>query len=242
MITRALEDWEIEKVFAAVKGWHARRNETLLIVGIALGLRANELIHLTVGDVTTDGVTVKRHIEIRGETAKFGKARSIRIGEGVRRTIADFLRFKKQIGQTLISDRPLFVSQKGRFLTREGLFLLVKKIFREVDINQSPHSLRKTGGTIYYIESNYDLIATQHFLGHADPSTTRRYIGLTSEQLAEYAERASSHLLGAIYWGREAKLNTSYKMEGIRDMVFENQRCGGFEIEDVHHADTFRLR
>ena len=222
--TRALEDWEIGKIFAAVSGTHAVRNRTLLIVGLGLALRAHELIHLTVGDVSTDGGTVKHHITIRGETAKGGKARTIRVGEGVRGAIADFLKWKQEKGQSLDSQSPLFVSQKGRFLTREALFLLIKKLFQGEGVDQSPHSLRKTGGTIYYIESHFDLIATQRFLGHADPSTTRRYIGLTSEQLAEYAERVSDHLFAAIDGSGTAKFNTLYRMLN-------------FKLKDVSDAD-----
>jgi len=104
------------------------------------------------------------------------------------------------------------VSQKGGHLTRVALFQIVRKIFDAAGIDQSPHCLRKTGGTIYYIESDYDLIATQKFLGHADPSTTRRYIGLTTEQIVEYAEKLSDHLFSAIRTGSYLEFNSIFFM------------------------------
>jgi len=89
------------------------------------------------------------------------------------------------------------------------------------------HSLRKTGATIYYIESDYDLIATQQFLGHADPSTTRRYIGLTTEQLIDYSERLANHLFSAIQSGKTEKSNRNnmldFNLTDISDekLIFE---------------------
>jgi hypothetical protein len=124
----------------------------------------------------------------------------------------DFTEWKILNGESVTKGAPLFVSQKGGHLTRIALFQIVKEIFYKAGINQSPHCLRKTGATLYYIESDYDLIATQQFLGHADPSTTRRYIGLTSEQIAEYSERMSDHLFSAIRAGKVEKFNRTNNM------------------------------
>ena len=89
MITRDLEDQEIKAIFENVNGVHSKRNETLLITGIGLALRASELVGLKVKDVYDR--QVKSYVTIRPETAKFGKERTIRIGDGIQETIADFL-------------------------------------------------------------------------------------------------------------------------------------------------------
>jgi site-specific recombinase XerD len=221
MTTRALEDMEIKAIFEHISGCNAKRNETLLIVGIGMALRASELVWLNVSDVydgarcdasSTTPSTAKSYVTIRAETAKFNKERTIRIGDDIQDTIIDFISWKKDNGESVVYSSPLFVSQKGGHLTRIALFQIVKDIFYKAGIDQSPHCLRKTGATLYYIESNYDLIATQQFLGHADPSTTRRYIGLTSEQIAEYAERMSDHLFSAIRGGEVEKFNRSDNM------------------------------
>jgi UDP-2,3-diacylglucosamine pyrophosphatase LpxH len=93
--------------------------------------------------------------------------------------------------------------------------------------------LRKTGATIYYVESNYDLIATQLFLGHADPSTTRRYIGLTTNQIVEYAERLSDHLFSVIQGDRVDKFNSDGRLLNFKlkdaetsDLILELQLRG----------------
>ena len=132
----------------------------LLIVGIGMALRASELVGLQVGDVY-ERKKIKSYVEIRGETAKFKKSRTIRIGDDIQDAIADFIDWKGERKESIAKTAPLFVSQKGGYLTRVALFQIVRKIFDAAGIDQSPHALRKTGATIYYIESEYDLIATQ---------------------------------------------------------------------------------
>ncbi len=231
MTTRSLEDREIQAIFGHVDGCNAQRNETMLVVGIGMALRASELVGLQVGDVY-DGAKAKSYVTIRAETAKFGKERTIRIGDDIQNTIADFMAWKVSNNESVDPSAPLFVSQMGGHLCRTSLFEIVKKIFTSAGIDQSPHCLRKTGSTIYYIESDYDLIATQQFLGHADPSTTRRYIGLTSEQIAEYAERMSDHLFSAIQTGKKgAKLDTTVQMSHLTvEGALKFLTAQGFEV------------
>ena len=198
--TRALEAGEIQAMFAKISGRYAARTRAMLIIGIHMALRASELCGLTVSDVF-DGQKVRRYITIRSEIAKGSRERQLRIGDDVNRVIQKFLKWKAERGESIAPDAPLFVSQKGGHLSRKQLFATVKELLGRAEIDQSPHCLRKTGATIYYEQSGYDLIATQVFLGHADPSVTRRYIGITPQQTAEYAKRSSRALVDAVETG-----------------------------------------
>ena len=164
--TRALEDAEIFAMFECIKGRYAVRNRTMLMVGIHMALRATELCELTVGDVY-DGKRVRTYVEIRPETAKFNKGRKVRVSSAVRRAMMEFIKWKGENGEPIDPKSPLFISERGTHLSRKMLFVIVKSSLQHAGINESPHCLRKTGATIYYIESDYDLIATQQFLGHA---------------------------------------------------------------------------
>ena len=139
MTTRALEDQEIKAIFEHISGVHAKRNETLLIVGIGMALRVSELVGLKVSDVY-DGAKVKNYVNIRAETAKFKKERTIRIGGDIQRAIVDFIAWRISNGESISKKAPLFVSQKGGHLTRIALFQIVKKIFSKASIEQSPNS------------------------------------------------------------------------------------------------------
>ena len=181
-----------------------------------MALRASELVGLNVGDVY-DGAGVESHgfaeakpvcsirrhgtakqvksyVTIRGETAKFGKERTIRVWDIVQDRIANFIDWKVEHRESINPNAPLFLSREGGHLTTKALYFLVKKIFSKTSIDQSPHALRKTGSTIFYEESDYDLVATQLFLGHADPSTTKKYIGIPNKKTIETCRRSSNRL------------------------------------------------
>lgn len=200
MTTRALEDAEIKAIFDHISGYNARRNETLLITGIGMALRASELVGLQVGDVYNRR-KVKGYVKIRGETAKFNKEREVKVWDIVIDEIAGFVDWKAERGESLLPEAALFVSREGGHLTRQALFELVKKIFTAAGVEQSCHALRKTGATIFYLASDYDLIATQQFLGHASPDTTRRYIGIPSQKVKKYSATSSDWLRNAIEFG-----------------------------------------
>ena len=67
---------------------------------IGMALRASELVGLQVSDVF-DGEKVKSYVDIRAETAKFKKERTIRIGDDIQRAIADFIAWKVSKGESI---------------------------------------------------------------------------------------------------------------------------------------------
>ena len=216
MTTRALEKEEIFKLFSNVSGKYAPRDRMTLICGISMGLRAQEICQLSVGDVLAFNGDFKTYVAIRPETAKGGRGRVIRVGQKIKDALDQFMGYKKEKAESLQTDAPLFVSQKGGGFSRQQLFRVMQRIFQKAGIDQSPHCLRKTGATLYYLGSGYDLIATQQFLGHTDPSVTRVYIGLTTEELALYSEQLADALFLALE-GREEKCNTFHDMLHFSD-------------------------
>jgi len=229
MTTRALEDSEIKVIFENVEGYNAKRNEVILVCGIGMALRASELVGLNVGDVF-DGEQVKTHVTIRGETAKFNKNRSIRVWDIVADKIAEFIDWKVNNHESIRPKAPLFWSREGGHLTTKALYYLVKNIFEAAGIDQSPHCLRKTGGTIFYEESDYDLIATQLFLGHADPSTTRKYIGVPNKKTIETCQRSSSRLARLIgyseFTSNAQRVNSDLHDIKTAELILELQARG----------------
>jgi len=220
MTTRALEDQEIKAIFENISGCNATRNRAMLIVGIGMALRASELVGLNVGDVYSLS-RVKQYVTIRGETAKFGKQRDIRLWEIVKDELYSFIEWKVENNESIKDNASLFVSREGGHLTRQALFHVVKNIFSKAGINQSCHALRKTGGTIFYLASNGDLISTQMFLGHASPETTRTYIGIPSQKIKEYTLKSSDWFKNAIEKGEfNSSLN---RLNSKRDDVSDSE-------------------
>ena len=92
-------------------------------------------------------------------------------------------------GRALVKDLPethLFVNFRGRRLTRQGLYKIVRRHALTAGLadRMSPHTLRHTFAT-HLLAGGCDLRAVQEMLGHADVTTTQLYTHLSSERLKD---------------------------------------------------------
>jgi integrase/recombinase XerD len=151
------------------------RDRALLELLYACGLRATECLTLATGDVNLNA----------GYVQCLGKARKERIvpvGEEallwVRRYLAEA---RPRLGRGRRDSGRLFVSPRGRGLTRQTLWQIVRRAARAAGIRArvSPHTLRHCFAS-HLLEGGADLRAVQTMLGHADISTTQIYTHLPS--------------------------------------------------------------
>ena len=154
-----------------------KRDAALLEMLYATGLRASELIALTLGDVQTTAGYVK----VRG---KGEKERLVPVGEMAAVQLDDYLLEGRP---KLVKTRPavhLFVNRSAQGLTRQGLWKIVKKYMHQAAIHNpfSPHTLRHSFAT-HLLEGGADLRSLQHMLGHVDISTTQIYTHVVQERL-----------------------------------------------------------
>jgi len=154
-----------------------KRDAALLELLYATGLRASELIALTVGDVqTTTG-----YVKVYG---KGGKERLVPVGEMAAVQLDDYLLEGRPQLLKARSAVHLFVNRSAAGLTRQGLWKIVKKYMRQAAIHKpcSPHTLRHSFAT-HLLEGGADLRSLQHMLGHVDISTTQIYTHVVQQRL-----------------------------------------------------------
>jgi integrase/recombinase XerD len=85
---------------------------------------------------------------------------------------------------TLLRDaqeNALFLNHRGKRLTRQGLWLIIKGHVREagLDANVTPHTLRHSFAT-HMLDDGANLREVQRLLGHANISTTQIYTEMPS--------------------------------------------------------------
>ncbi len=159
------------------------RNYTILEVLYSCGLRVSELCGLRRSDLFfRDG-----YIRIVG---KGRKERIVPLGHVVRRRLQTYLtQVRPQLCSNPTFDEYVFVSRRGRPLTRVMVFYVVKSAARQAGIPKSvsPHTLRHTFAT-HLLEGGADLRIIQALLGHAFLTTTEVYTHVNRQMLRETLE------------------------------------------------------
>ncbi|GAB4273584.1 MAG: site-specific tyrosine recombinase XerD [Coriobacteriia bacterium] len=167
------------------------RDRAVLETLYGCGLRASELVGLDVADVDLrEGL-----VRVFG---KGSKERLVPIGGMAARAVEEYLRRArphlktKRVRSAVSRQDPdaLFVSARGRRLTRKTVHDIVSKYGRRVGLDVHPHTLRHSFAT-HMLEGGADLRALQEMLGHADISTTQVYTHVDRRHILE--EYLSTH-------------------------------------------------
>jgi len=147
------------------------RDRAILELLYAGGLRVSELTNLRVEDLSLD----EGRIRLLG---KGDKERVVPLGEPAIRALAAYLASRRSKSSRKQSGSWLFLSERGRQLSRQWIWHLVKAS----DANASPHKLRHSCAT-HMVEHGADLRSVQILLGHADIATTQVYTHLALSHL-----------------------------------------------------------
>jgi len=180
---------EIDVLLAQPPGDTPRglRDRAMLEVLYASGLRVSELVGLGV-----DAVDRKQ-----GVVRAFGKRRKERLvplGDGALDALDAYLAGARS---SLLGDRRsrhLFVTARGKAMTRQGFWKNLKRYALAAGItkNISPHKLRHSFAT-HLLERGADLRSVQAMLGHADISTTEIYTHVNATRLRRVYDRFHPH-------------------------------------------------
>jgi integrase/recombinase XerD len=145
----------------------------------ACGLRASEAIGLELSDVDLDDAVLRA----RG---KGSKERLVPVGQAALRALRVYIERGRPGLVREAAEPALFVNFRGRSLTRQGLYKIVRRHAATAGLadRMSPHTLRHTFAT-HLLAGGCDLRSVQEMLGHADVSTTQVYTHLSSQRLKD---------------------------------------------------------
>lgn len=179
-----LSDDEVLRLLEAPRGDKPNRvrDRAMLHTMYAAGLRVSELVGLDLRDVNL----------AEGFVAALGKGnkrRIVPIGDHARVTLVEYLTDVRPRWASP-SGRACFVTARGKAMTRQGFWRIVKKYAAAAGITKpiSPHKLRHSFAT-HLLSGGADLRSVQAMLGHSDISTTQIYTHVTGDHLRKMHER-----------------------------------------------------
>jgi integrase/recombinase XerC/integrase/recombinase XerD len=154
----------------------------------ASGLRAEELVGATLGDVDHDAEQLR--VEGKGR-----KTRVVPVGEPAMAALRAYLERARPVLARMAPQRAasekLFLSRSGRPLGTSDVRRRLRVWTRRAGVGAeaSPHSLRHSFAT-HLLDGGADLRAIQEMLGHASVSSTQIYTRVESARLRSAYERS----------------------------------------------------
>ena len=154
------------------------RNRALIEVMYGCGLRVSEALNLKISQLYFRD----DFIRIIG---KGNKERIVPIGNTAQKSVILYLEGNRQsINIKKGFEDYLFLNRRGRKLSREMIFMIVKELAEKAGITKtvSPHTFRHSFAT-HLIDGGADLRAVQEMLGHESITTTEIYTHLDREYI-----------------------------------------------------------
>ena len=150
------------------------RDQAMLEMLYGAALRVSELVGVDIQDVKLELGYVLVH-------GKGDKERIVPLGKAAQQALDRYL---KDGRPALLEGRSakLFITARGRQLTRQRVWQMVKRTSGAAGRHASPHMLRHSCAT-HMVENGADLRTVQTILGHADISTTQIYTHVALDHL-----------------------------------------------------------
>jgi len=161
------------------------RDTALLELLYATGLRVSELVALNVEDTDLEAGIIRC-------VGKGNKERILPLYEQAQEILRAYLHSGRP---GLLSngekETALFLNRRGQRLTRQGLWLIIKRYVEQSGIagHVTPHTLRHSFAT-HMLRGGAGLREVQELLGHANISTTQVYTQVSKEHLRQVYDDA----------------------------------------------------
>lgn len=172
---------ELEKLFSVCDLTTAlgQRNQALLEILYATGVRVNECCQIQIQDIDFSLGTVL----VNG---KGSKQRYVPFGEYAAKALQKYISDGRNelLSLSKSTSTFLFLNFRGGSLTPRGIRLILNKIINETTstIHISPHVLRHTFAT-HLLNEGADMRIVQELLGHEHLSSTQIYTHVTKDHL-----------------------------------------------------------
>lgn len=155
------------------------RDKAMLELLYATGMRVSELMALEVSAISLEAGEVRC-------SGRGSRARTLPLSETAHTSLEEYLDIARpQLGRSSdTSTDALFLNHRGRRLTRQGFWLILKSYADELGLHGlTPHTLRHSFA-VHKLRNGAELREVQELLGHASLSTTQIYAHLQTDEKA----------------------------------------------------------
>lgn len=181
---------KIAQIKNLLRGQKRFRDLLLFVVGINSALRISDLLQLQVSHFLDEQGRIRHRFWIKER--KRGKRHEVVINTSIREALEEYLVAFSDIGDD--KDNYVFFNSTANDysspIKRGQAWKLITSICHEAGLsgNIGTHSLRKTWG--YHARmSGVDLALIMHKLNHESIAYTKRYLGITDDELEAVAQR-----------------------------------------------------
>jgi integrase/recombinase XerD len=184
-LPKVLSGTEVEALLQQPDTVHplGKRDRAMLELLYASGLRVSELTDLQLRQLHLD----PGYLVVLG---KGGKERLVPLGEWAAEALKVYLEEGRRILLKGRSPEEIFVNHRGKKLSRQGVWKIIKHyaLLAKIRQNITPHMLRHSFAT-HLLENGADLRSLQTMLGHVDISTTQIYTHVARTRLKEIHQK-----------------------------------------------------
>ena len=181
---------KIAQIKNQLRGQRRYRDLLLFVVGINTALRISDLLKLRVEHFFDDHQRIRQRFWIKEQ--KKGKRQEVAINDSIQEVLEEYLTAYPEI--TGDHKHFIFFNTKANSfmqpIRRGQSWKVITSICRQVGLrgNFGTHSLRKTWG--YHARmQGVDLALIMHRLNHESIAYTKRYLGITDDELQAVSKR-----------------------------------------------------
>jgi len=173
-LPKVLSTTEIEKILK-----NNLNTQELAIVELlySAGLRVSELTDLKYKNVNLN----QRILKVFG---KGSKERIIPINKKCVEILKKYIKKRELVSLKYSSCEFFFIDEKGKKITRQKIYKIIKEQSNLVNKKISPHTIRHSFAT-HLLENGADLRVVQELLGHASIVTTQLYTHISKRTLRD---------------------------------------------------------
>lgn len=193
-LPQILHDEEIDYLFKSIDKTKPLgfRNYLILDMLFSMGLRASEIIHLNIKDISFEQSQMLIH-------GKGSKDRFVPFHQTLAHDLKHYLTYIRPI---LLAKGPktvepyLLINYKGTPLTERGLQLILKKIIKDSGetFQIHPHMLRHAFATTL-LNHGADLRVVQELLGHEHLKSTQIYTHVSQENIQKAYQKTHPRMV-----------------------------------------------